>query len=204
MNVVMIGPPGSGKGTQAERLALARQLKQISTGSLIRREIDRQTVLGNHLLALTARGDLVPDETVTQLLRTELVQQTDNLIFDGYPRTVVQAITLYEISAGISHVIELRIPDELLVERIAGRFQCRTCGANYHDIYAMPPNGVCCGSGFRRRPEDNPEALKVRLARYHANSRAVLDMYRSHDNFRVIDAAPPMDDVTQAIRDYIG
>jgi adenylate kinase len=200
-NIIVFGPPGSGKGTQATLMAERHGLQHISTGELLRREVARGTELGQRLQHAMAVGELVPDEVVTQLV-SDLVQtlprNSGGIILDGYPRTLDQSIALtdilYRAKVDIAHVFELRIPDDMLVERVAGRFSCVKCGAGYHDTFKVP-EGDCCGAGWERRPEDNADALRVRLARYHRNVREVLYQYNTFPYFHVIDAALPMDKV---------
>ncbi|PZR47861.1 MAG: adenylate kinase [Stutzerimonas stutzeri] len=208
LNIILFGPPGSGKGTQAERLVNQYGLKQISTGALVRKEIDSGSEVGASLALLTASGDLVPDRIVTDLFRVELARGNPHgYIFDGYPRTTHQVAELQALMDGLSLtvdlVVELRIPDAALVERVSGRFLCKACGNTFHDSFAFPANGVCCGAGWTRRPEDNPEALKKRLERYHTNTREVLALFADHPRFRIIDAAHSMEDVARSIRSCV-
>jgi adenylate kinase len=213
LNVILFGPPGSGKGTQAEGLVNVFGLKQISTGALVRKQIDLGTDVGKSLADLTARGDLVPDDVVTALLRDELSSPRPSIhgfIFDGYPRTLPQVRELQrlleELHMAVDMVIELRIPDEKLIERVSGRILCAKCGATYHERFSPPPAGLCvCGydAGWVRRPEDNAEALKKRLERYHTNTREVLSIFARHPHYRIIDATLSMDAVGRSIRNCI-
>ncbi len=213
LNVILFGPPGSGKGTQAENLVQAFGLKQISTGALVRKEIDSGSELGLSLKDATSRGDLVPDAVVTRLLRAELGDRRPDVhgfIFDGYPRTLPQVHELQslldESGMAIDTVVELRIPDDKLIERVSGRILCGGCGHTYHETFSPPHAGVCvCGqdAGWIRRPEDNPDALKNRLGRYHTNTREVLSIFARHPQYRIIDAAQPMEAVARSIRSCV-
>lgn len=198
-NIVIFGPPGAGKGTQAATLATRHGFQHVSTGALLRAEIDRGSSLGLAIEAMMASGQLVPDQVVTDLISA--LPRT-GLILDGYPRTSTQARSLMA-KMEIDHIWELVISDELLIDRIAGRFSCRACGSVYHDRAAVPPNGVCCGAGWTRRPDDREDVLRERLARYHSNVADAIALFTDHPGYRQIDAALPIGEISQIIDDLL-
>ena len=178
MNIILLGPPGAGKGTQAARLVEHHGMRQLSTGDMLRAAVKAETPVGLEAKAVMERGELVSDEIVSKLIDAELTAMGPDVgaIFDGYPRTAAQAEQLDAILAGhgrmLDHVIELAVDEDALVERITGRFTCASCGAGYHDIYKQPAVAeTCdkCGSHeFKRRPDDNEETVRTRMAEYRA------------------------------------
>ncbi len=213
MNIVLLGPPGAGKGTQAKRLQDASGLVQLSTGDMLRAAVASGSELGRKAKAIMAAGALVPDEIMIAMIG-ERVSQPDcakGFILDGFPRTVPQAEALDRMLAAsgktLKHVVEMVVVDGALVDRISGRFSCAKCGAGYHDSYHQPKvNGRCdsCGSTeFNRRADDNAETVKPRLAAYHAQTAPILPYYKSRGLLRRVDGMAPMDDVTREIRDVL-
>ncbi|WP_339762919.1 adenylate kinase [uncultured Sulfitobacter sp.] len=197
MNIILLGPPGAGKGTQARHLVETRNMVQLSTGDMLREAKDSGTEMGNMVADVMARGDLVTDEIVIGLIREKLEDKTEHggFIFDGFPRTLAQATALDELMKAtgktLDCVIELRVNDEALVKRIAGRSTCGNCGEVYHDVTKpQPADGKCvkCGaSDFKRRADDNEESLRNRLMEYYKKTSPLLGYYYAHDLLKRVD-----------------
>lgn len=209
MNIILLGPPGAGKGTQAKRLEADRGMVQLSTGDMLRAAKAAKTEIGLKAKAVMDAGGLVPDEIVTGILSDRLAEPdiARGFILDGYPRTEAQADSLEDLLAAkgmkLDHVIVMDVDEDALVERITGRFSCASCGEGYHDSSKRPKvEGVCdvCGSkNFSRRPDDNAETFRNRLAEYHANTAPILPYYKAKGLVRHVDGMAPMDDVTDQI-----
>lgn len=212
MNIILLGPPGAGKGTQAARLMLQRGFVQLSTGDMLREAMKTGSALGLRAKAIMEAGELVPDEIVNDLIRNRLDYPYDRpaagFIFDGYPRTEAQARSLDRILADkrmkLDYVIELSVDADALVDRITGRFSCAKCGAGYHDRYKLPKaDSLCdvCGAenAFKRRPDDNEETVRTRLAEYRAKTAPILPYYEARDLVRRVDGMAPIEDVERAI-----
>jgi len=209
MNIILLGPPGAGKGTQASRLVEKRNMVQLSTGDMLRAAVAAGTEVGLEAKAVMAAGELVSDEIVDNILSARLDQPDieRGFILDGYPRTEVQAASLdrllEEKGLELDHVIELTVDEDALVDRITGRFTCAACNTPYHDDYKLPANpGICdvCGATeFKRRADDNEEAVRTRMAEYRAKTAPILPHYEAPGIVRRVDGMAQVDAVSAAI-----
>jgi adenylate kinase len=214
MNLVLLGPPGGGKGTQAKRLQEKYGLVQLSTGDMLRAAVTSGSEIGKKAKAVMDAGELVSDSIVIAIIDERLDQPdvAKGVIFDGFPRTVAQAEALDEMmktkGKKLDFAIEIRVPDSYIVERITGRFTCAKCGAGYHDKFQRPKvDGTCdsCGgSAFTRRPDDNKDTVIKRLEAYHAQTAPLLPYYEGKGAFKVIDGTMDIADVTRALEDILG
>ena len=209
MNIILLGPPGAGKGTQAALLVSGHGMRQLSTGDMLRAAVKAQTPVGLEAKAVMERGELVSDAIVSALIDAELeaMGAHTGAIFDGYPRTAPQAHALDALLAAhgrrLDHVIELSVDEDALVERITGRFTCATCGEGYHDRHKLPARpGICdrCGgTDFRRRADDNEETVRTRMAEYRAKTAPVLPIYEARGIVTRIDGMAAIDKVAGEI-----
>ncbi len=208
MNIILLGPPGAGKGTQAKRLVDERGMIQLSTGDMLREARTSGTEMGKKVAAVMDAGNLVTDEIVIGLIEERL--EGDNgagFIFDGFPRTLAQADALGELLAAhgakLDHVIEMQVDDDALVARITGRFTCADCGEVYHDVTRpLPADGKCvnCGSTeMKRRADDNEESLKTRLMAYYKQTSPLIGYYYAKGNLKSVDGLASMDEVGASI-----
>jgi adenylate kinase len=206
VKLVLLGPPGAGKGTQAARLKERYGLAHLSTGDMLREAVAAGTEVGRQAKSIMDAGQLVPDPLMIRLV-AERITQPDcarGFILDGFPRTIAQAEALDRLLAErgerLDAVIELAVDDDALVERIAGRFTCASCGAGYHDRFK--PTKVegkcdaCGGTEFTRRPDDNAETVRARLGAYHAQTAPLLPYYRAKGLLVSVDGMAEIDDVT--------
>jgi adenylate kinase len=209
MNIILLGPPGAGKGTQAQRLVAERGMIQLSTGDMLRAAVKAGTPVGLQAKAVMEAGALVSDEIVSGIIGEALdaLAAETGVIFDGYPRTAAQAESLDVLLTGrgrtLHHVIELAVDEDALVDRITGRFTCASCGEGYHDRYKQPAAaGACdkCGSTeFKRRPDDNEETVRTRMAEYRAKTAPILPVYEARGIVSRVDGMADIAEVTDAI-----
>jgi adenylate kinase len=209
LNIILLGPPGAGKGTQASRLVDEHGMVQLSTGDMLRAAVKAGTPIGLQAKAVMDAGELVSDEIVSGLIgeRLDELGNETSVIFDGYPRTAAQAEALDGILSArgrkLDHVIELVVDEDALVDRITGRFSCANCGEGYHDRYKLPKvEGTCdvCGShDFKRRPDDNEETVRTRMAEYRAKTEPILPIYEARGIVSKVDGMAAIDAVNDAI-----
>jgi adenylate kinase len=209
VDIILLGPPGAGKGTQAQRLQAKRGMVQLSTGDMLREAVAKGTPVGLKAKAVMDAGELVSDAIVSALIGDELdaMPAGQGAIFDGYPRTAAQAQALDAILESRGHrldrVIELDVDEDALVERITGRFTCATCGKGYHDKFERPAvEGTCdkCGGHeFKRRPDDNEATVRTRMAEYRAKTAPILPIYDARGIVSRVDGMADMDAVTAEI-----
>jgi adenylate kinase len=209
MNLILLGPPGAGKGTQAKRIEEARGLVQLSTGDMLRAAVAAGTEVGKKAKAVMEAGELVSDDIVIGII-SERIDEPDcqnGFILDGFPRTVAQAEALDKLLAEkgktLDVVIEMQVEDDPLVGRITGRFTCAKCGEGYHDEFKKPAKeGVCdkCGgTEMNRRADDNEETVRSRLAAYHEQTAPLIDYYGKKGSLKSIDGMKGIDEVTSQI-----
>ena len=209
MDILLLGPPGAGKGTQASRLVEQRGMVQLSTGDMLRAEKSAGTPLGDRIKAVMDAGELVSDAIVTELIDGRLAGLTpeQGVIFDGYPRTLAQAQSLDALLEArerkLDYVIELEVDEDALVDRITGRFTCAVCNTPYHDRYKQPVKaGTCdvCGSHeFRRRADDNEEAVRTRMGEYRAKTAPILPHYEAKGIVRRVGGMASVETVAKGI-----
>jgi adenylate kinase len=214
MNLVLLGPPGAGKGTQAKLLEDSRSLIKLSTGDMLRAAVAAGTALGRKAGQIMERGELLPDDLVIKLIAERLDEDAGGpgFIFDGFPRTVAQAQALdrllKERSKKLDAVVVMDVDDDALVERIAGRFACAKCGEGYHDLYKLPKvKGVCdrCGSTeFVRRNDDNEEVVRARLKAYHTQTEPLIEYYGLQGKVKSVDGMADIPTVQKEIARALG
>ena len=214
MNLILLGPPGAGKGTQSKRLEDKYSIVQLSTGDMLRAAVASGSEIGQQAKAVMESGGLVSDELVIGIISDRIDQDDckNGFILDGFPRTVPQAealgTMLAEKSLQLDHVIELTVDDEAMVERICGRYTCSKCGAGYHDSFQKPATeGVCdkCGStDFTRRADDNEETVRNRLKQYHEQTAPISAFYAEKGILKEVDGMADIDAVTSSLENMIG
>jgi len=210
MNIILLGPPGAGKGTQAQRLQADVGMIQLSTGDMLRAAVASGSALGKQAKGLMENGQLVPDELMVGLIKDRIAQPdcAKGFILDGFPRTEAQAKALdkmlAEAARKLDQVIEMEVDEKALTERVVGRFTCAKCGTGYHDTFKRPKvDGVCdvCGSKeFTRRKDDNAETMKTRMVAYRAQTEPLLPYYRARGVLKKVDGMAAMDEVYRQIR----
>lgn len=214
MNLILLGPPGSGKGTQAKRIVQTHGLVQLATGDMVRAAIASGSALGQKMKAIYDAGHLVPDDIIVAMIAQRIAEPDciNGFILDGFPRTLPQAealdVMLGTRGSELDHVIEIKVDEVVLVDRLAGRFTCRECGAIYHDRDRPPANaGVCdvCGSReFVHRADDSPETVKARFEVYRRQTEPLLPYYRQRGLLRQVDGMAEIDRVTRDIEAILG
>jgi adenylate kinase len=213
MKLILLGPPGAGKGTQAQELERRHHLIRLSTGEMLRATIASGSEFGKEVREVTESGALVPDEIMIRMISERIVQPDcdDGFILDGFPRTTAQAealdTMLAEKGLKLDHVIELSVDAEVLANRIGGRFSCAKCGAGYHDEFNKPGvDGLCdhCGyQEFTRRADDKPKTVKARLKAYEKLTAPLLPYYRDKGQLRTVDAMAAIEEVTREIEQIV-
>lgn len=214
MNIILLGPPGSGKGTQAKRIEQTHGIVQLSTGDMLRATTDSDTEFGRRVKAIMDSGQLVPDDIIVEMIDRRIVQPdcSNGFILDGFPRNVAQAkaldAMLAEHNLRLDHVILLDVDEAALVDRLSGRFTCAQCGASFHDRHNRPRSegvcDVCGGTEFVRRADDKPEAVKARFEVYRSQTAPILPYYRDRGILRRIDGMAEIDAVTREIDRILG
>lgn len=209
MNIILLGPPGAGKGTQAQRLVDRYKLHQLSTGDMLRAAVKAETPVGMQAKSVMDSGGLVSDEIVSALIDDKLTALGPDagVIFDGYPRTAAQATALDAILARhgrkLDHVIELAVDEDALVTRITGRYSCASCGQGYHESFDKPAvDSVCdrCGATeFKRRPDDNEATVRKRMAEYRAKTEPILPIYEERKLVSRVDGMAEIDKVAASL-----
>lgn len=205
MNIIFLGPPGAGKGTQAQRVCDELKIPQISTGDILRRAIKEETPVGLKAKAYVESGKLVPDEILVEIIKDRLAQDDckPGYILDGFPRTVPQAEALEKI-AKIDVVVEIALADEALVKRLSGRRVCLNCGATYH-VSTLGGKTTCdkCGEELIQRKDDNPETVQNRLNVYHSQTAPLISFYQERGLLKTFDGMQDIDVVYQSIMDAL-
>ena len=213
MNLILLGPPGAGKGTQAQRLVAKYGIVQLSTGDMLRAAVKAGSEIGKKAKAVMDAGQLVSDDIVIGII-AERIEQPDcqnGFILDGFPRTLKQAAALDDLmkqkGKELDAVIELKVEDEVLVDRISGRYSCAKCGAGYHDRYKQPKvAGVCdvCGSTeFTRRADDNAETVRNRLMAYYRETAPLIGFYFAKGKLSTVDGMAPIEEVARQIDEVL-
>jgi adenylate kinase len=215
MNIILLGPPGAGKGTQSKYLEDQFHLKQLSTGDMLRHAVAMGSPVGVVAKSYMEGGKLVPDDVVVGVISEAidaLPKEVAGFILDGFPRSLLQAQILDELltrtGKTIDAVLVVDVKDDVLVRRISGRFTCATCGEVFNDFFRLPKaEGVCdrCGdTSFKRRSDDNPDTVRERLVVYHEQTKPLIDYYKAKGKLHLIDGELPIREVQQRINGLLG
>ena len=213
MNIILLGPPGAGKGTQAKRIEQKFHLVHLSTGDMLRAVVASGSEFGTKLKSIMDAGQLISDDIMIQMIEERIAQPDceKGFILDGFPRTIPQAEALDEMlaknSIKMDYVIKMDVNEDALVERITGRFSCAACGAGYHDVFQKPEKENICdscgGSEFSRRPDDNEETVRARFEAYRGQTEPILPYYADKNILKSIDGMAAIDDVTEQIEQIL-
>ena len=203
MNLILLGAPGAGKGTQAEKIVEKYGIPAVSTGNMIRAALKEGTEMGLKAKAYMEAGQLVPDDVVIGIIKDRLAQNdcANGFILDGFPRTIPQAEALDEMGVEIDKVIDIEVPDEKITDRMSGRRVCKECGASYHLLYKKPEKeGVCnlCGGELVQRKDDHPDTVLDRLKVYHEQTEPLKDFYAKKGKLRIVEGQEKVEDTTAA------
>ena len=208
INLILLGAPGAGKGTQAELISERYSIPAISTGAIIREEIASGSALGETVKSYTNRGELVPDAVVIDIIKARLAKDdcANGFILDGFPRTVPQAAALDEMGVEITDVISIEVADEDIMTRMSGRRVCKKCGATFHTKFKPSPKGEYCPCGelLTIRADDDPEVVKSRLVIYHEQTEPLIGFYTERGKIRHVDGTAGLEDTTKAIEAALG
>ena len=203
MKIILLGPPGSGKGTVSEKLVKDFSLKHVSPGVLLREEVAKETTIGKDIKQIIESGDLVPDQLVVEIVKLE-INNKNNYILDGFPRTIGQAELISEM--GIDLVISLDVPEDVVIERFSGRRVCAKCKAGYHLKYIPSKvEGVCddCGGKLIQRDDDKPEVIKERFIVYHEKTQHLIDYYNKKGLLKTVDGTPAPEIVYENVKKVV-
>lgn len=203
MKLILLGAPGAGKGTQAEKICEKLSIPAISTGNIIREALKNGTEMGLKAKSFIDAGQLVPDEVVIGIIKDRLAQNdcANGFILDGFPRTIPQAEALDEMGVEIDKVIDIEVPDEKITARMSGRRVCKECGASYHLLYKKPDKeGICnlCGGELVQRKDDHPDTVLDRLKVYHEQTEPLKDFYAKKGKLRIVEGQENVEDTTAA------
>ena len=204
MNIIFLGAPGAGKGTQAEKVAEKFNIPTVSTGNIIREALSAGTEMGKKAKAYIESGKLVPDEVVIGIIKERLSKDDckNGFILDGFPRTIPQAAALDKMGINIDKVVDIEVPDESIKDRMSGRRVCAKCGASYHLLYKKPKTeGVCdlCGGELIQRKDDKPETVADRLSVYHEQTEPLKNYYKDAGKLSIVDGVGKVENITASV-----